>query len=246
MVYGEYELESRELELNDQIIRVEKVGEGSFTYRRIYLEEEQKKVLVDSHEGRIGIYPIPPVFIPQRISDHVELVFDSSILLGPNESRDVFFFMPIEIGIFLIEKNSLSLIDSFNFEKVKYALYGPAENGIICRYYKTSPSYKKPEADPFKYAIVSLKANNKTNNWISISRLVLPALDLVFYYSENSVFLGKSTMEIVSDQVAKTDCTEKPPLKDLKKALSMRDLEKKKIPGAKMLEKTKFIMEWGY
>ncbi len=246
MIYGEHKLEDRKFELKDLIIHIEKVGEGSFTYRRIAGEDEKKKVLIDSSEGSLGIYPIPSVFIPQRISDHIEIVFDSSILLGPNASRDVFFLIPIEIGVFLIEKNDTSLIDSFNFENAKYALYGPAENGIICRYYKTSPMYKKPELDPLKHAIISLKTINNTNNWISINRVVFSVLDLIFYYNEDSVFLGESTMQITSDQVAKTNCIENPPVTGLNKALSLKDLEKKRIPGAKILEKAEFIMEWGY
>lgn len=206
-------------------------------YRRKFREDELEKIIL-SKQGKIHIHPVEPVNLPKAITRNLQIAFSRPITVEPKAKNTVFITFPVEIGIFIVGKNSSNLIDVVGFNEQKFTEYGDLAHGIICRYWESEIFTSLPDTNPFHQGIMKLTISNPTPNWIDISKTVFNSYGMKIFYSPK-VTSVKGTMKIINDGIAETDYLETPLEKGMRKSLEVYSIKMTSISTKR------FIMEGG-
>ncbi len=188
-MFGEYKL-SGELfiEKHGLKISVKETTKGIFKYYRCFQNISTIKTVV-SENPYLGIYPLPPIGLRPFTVEHVYLKLRSPITLSPNKKTEIYFKAPANIGVTVLENEKHIIIDNISLVKEKYALYGPIESGVLCRFYVTD-AYNKEPLITLSEAVVKAKVINESNNFIEISKLIIPVSGAKLFYSSEQVYYG--------------------------------------------------------
>lgn len=235
-IYGIYDLNELEIEERGVRITLERHPEH-FVYRREFRGDVVERILL-SKKGRLVINPVEPVNLPRQVCNHLEISFKRSIVIEPKYRKTFFLTFPVEIGVFITGKGDIELIDVFSFVKPKYTLYGDPRNGLICRYWESSPSLTLPSPDPLEEGVMRLEIRNTESEWVEVGRAVFNIYLMSIYYSDDLVF-SNAEMDILSKKVAETRFILSPLRDGMRKSAEI--FTPRKVPG---LTK-KFFMEWG-
>ena len=137
--------------------------------------------------GAFYLQPIEPLNLPDNVTDFIEIKF-REITIEPNGKTVVFLTMPIEIGVFLETKNGdRTLLDIVSFCNPKFSLYGAASRGVITRYHESEVYSLPPAVRNYQEGLLRLELENNTDEWATVSRVVLYQKGLNLYYDESSV-----------------------------------------------------------
>lgn len=156
----------------------------------------------------IYLYPLPPVNVPVRMFNHIYFKLENSIAIGPGEGVEGFIAMPVEVGVFA--SSGGGVIDIVSPKPPKYALYGSPEQGLIGRYVRTRFYKARFEASPFT-AETPLVITNSTDEWVEVTRIVVPAARVRLYYRDSSVRAARINMNVTSHTTATVSVTDKAP-----------------------------------
>lgn len=239
-------------QFKDNSIKLERTDSNSYLYQRIKNEKiiSEHKILFQSSEDELAIYPARPITQPQPISHHILIRIDPPVVIPPRASVTHNLLMPIEIGVFTTSGTSNNyLIDSFSLLNPKFALYGLPESGYICRYYKSN-SGEKINAEKYLEASIIMRFENSLDDWISIQKIVMDAYMIDFYLKGDDVYLEDSNMVIENGNIASVYLNNKPPIPKLEE-VPMANEEVKKfrltiLDRAGFGVAARFVMEHGY
>jgi hypothetical protein len=196
--------------------------------------------------GNLLLHPVEPLNLPDNVTDFLEIGFDP-VVIEPDGKCVVFLTMPIEIGVFLESgSGSTSMLDIITFVYPKYSLYGGANRGVITRYHKSGVYYHPPSVKNHLSGIIKLEIENKSDEWVTVGRVVIYQKGLYLYFNDNYVAASVS-MVIISPEVASVTGVESPIDEDMTSALRLYESRKTSaffnIPG--MLSDTTFTMDMG-
>lgn len=183
-------------------ISMKKAGEH-WLYRRTFGSEEVEKLIL-GNDKHLLINPVEPLNTPKEITPNLLIDFEKPLLLGAGEKQQIFLTFPIEIGIFISEKNSknLEILDVLSLVKQKFTLYGEVSNGVVCKYWKSSLYTASPTLDPLKEGVIELTLKNTSSEWAKVSKAVFNAYGMKLYY-EGDVLM-RARMDILSKNAAET------------------------------------------
>ncbi len=228
-----------------------KDGEESYLYCREHEGEKVADRIFSSNGGNVelAIYPIRPIMIPQQFAHHILIKLDPPITIAPNSDITHRLTMPIEIGVFTSNEVQNYLIDVFSLNAPKYALYGLPESGYICRLH-TSHISTSDKAKQYETATVIMRFENHTQDWATISKIVMDAYMIDFYLKGDNVYLEDSNMVVENGAIASLYLNNKPPMPGLTEVpMATETVTKFRLS---ILERTgfgvtgKFVMEQGY
>lgn len=218
------------------VVEIEKV-DGLFLYRRKggFPEDYVEKVTKVSGEEGFVIHPVHS--IQPEVSTSLLLRLAKPLIVAPSSTVTIYVKAPINVGIYVVEKEVQRLIDSFNPTPYKYALYGPTSNGIICRFYRTDIFSKIPYAE-FWEAITKITIENETESFAEIKNVVYPLLNAdVYIDNDGRAYIEAARLQIFRDNAGAVYLENEPPLAGLIKCPKQFGELQEKV--------AKFIMEFG-
>lgn len=207
-------------------------------YKRLFHDENLEKILVKG-DGKVIINPIEPLNRPKKITSNLLVEFDRTITIAPMSRIMVYIKFPIEMGIFISDKDEIEVIDILTLVNQKFTLYGDPSSGLICKYWKSEIHSKIPSADLMHEGVLELTILNNTDLWVEVKQSVFNAYGMKIYYDTELVSM-KANMKIISPSIAETDFIDKPLRPSMKKSMELYTAKKLYMNGKKC------IMEAGF
>ena len=176
-------------------------GNSVFTYQRRVHEKIESKVLISTGVAgdSVGIFPIPPIFIPKQISENIYLKFDAPIIVDQNEEIEIYAKIPIDIGVYRQSRDEEFMMDVFSINKPRYTLYGTPERGAVCRFAVTEVSKEPLLVKKYEEAIIRIRIKNSIENIIKINKVIIPVKDVILdHKNDDSLMSGIVEMTLDS------------------------------------------------
>ena len=253
MKFGKFDVDDGlKFKFRKDKLTLEKAEGDSYLYERVHEGESVAKTLFSSGGGKVqlAVYPVRPIQVPKQLSHNIMVKPEPTISIPPGSHVIHHLTMPIEIGVFVAnDKDHNYMIDAFSLSFPKYLLYGTPDSGYICRLHK-SGIFSKPTAKPYEEAVIIMRFENKTTQWVTISKVVMDAYLVDLYLKGDTVYLEQSGMVIEAGNVASVFLKNKPPLSGLYEVPMVAEMVRKF--RLNILARTgfgvagKFIMEHGY
>lgn len=169
---------------------------SSVTYSRFTGGEfvAQSTILTDKEQALIGVFPVPPIFTPKQVAMNLYLKFRFPVIVDQRSEVVVYARMPIEIGVFRQSEDEEMLIDVYSPTPQKYALYGPPESGVVCRYTDSEAAATKEDVALEKYqdALVRIRIRNGIDNIVKISKVIIPMDGVILDHAHDEAWLPGS------------------------------------------------------
>gem|GEM_PF-274352 len=182
------------LTLPNNTITLSRLGDGGFSYTRQSAENELVKKIIrtKSENFDIELAPVLPIHVPSYKTDFFFLRFTEPLYISQNTTTEILASFPIEIGLFLIEENKPGGIDYFSCDpsNSRFALYGPTEDGKLCKYAKTSLDEKQIVNQSFIHAQLKIQVINELEEVASIGKMVFPVTDHDLYFHGTDVMMN--------------------------------------------------------
>ena len=208
-----------------------------FVYKREAGNEKKEKIIL-GNEKKIIINPIEPLNQPKDLSQYLDIEFSRTLTIEPGSSRKIFLKFPLEIGVFLFEKNTFDVLDIFTLTKPKFTLYGDPHSGMICRYWRSDIFSLPPPLEYYREGVMELTLTNTGEEWEEVSKAIFNAYGMKIFYNDKMVAM-KAEMKVMSQSTAETTFFDSPLKKGMKKALELYVAKKTPITT------TKFMMREG-
>lgn len=225
--YGRYSVkDSLELEFPNTKISIARIDGEKFSYQRTNSENDSINKIISAKgtELELEIAPVIPVNLPKHKTDFLFLRLAEKIFLNKSSSAEIFIPLPIEIGVFYIEHDRVEAFDLFTCDPLhsRYGLYGPPEEGMLCKYAKVSLINTNDES-PFVYAKMKVFVHNELDKGISLGKIVFPVTDHELYYKNTNVLVDNLKMtikhrgalelvEVIQDTIQKPEGWTKSPI----------------------------------
>ena len=198
--YGRYSVKDElELEFPSTKISISSIDNEKFSYKRTNSENESINKIISAKSPGFGIEvaPVIPVNLPKHKTDFLFLRLTEKLFLNKNSSAEIVIPLPIEIGVFYIEHNKAKTFDFFTYDPLhsRYGLYGPPEEGILCKYAKVSLMNANEES-PFVYAKMRVFVHNELDKGVSLGKIVFPVTDHELYYKDTNVLVDNLKVAI--------------------------------------------------
>lgn len=233
-MYGTYDLSFRyQKDGLDLSIEPE---DGKYLYRRTLNGQTKTRTLFSSG-GRLIISPVEPLNLPKEICRALLVEFDP-FSIEPGAEQTVYLSFPIEIGVFVAGRGNIEVLDIFSWNNPKYTLYGPAEKGVIARWWPSAIYSSLPTLDPLKEGVLSLEIVNTTREWVDISKVVLDGYGMKIFYDDS--VSTQAWMRVLSTMVAETGFYDRLSRKGQNKAVELFMAR-----GLAGVERQRFLMDRG-
>lgn len=224
--------------LEDGTIRIElSAQDNRIVYKRECDGIRQEKTLFIK-KAAFSIEPVEPMHLPEKLTPYLLIELTNSIIIEPKNHIKIYLTFPVEIATYLKVKKEVRRIDIFSRVHHKYTLYGEPEDGILCKYWKSSVHDTIPDVSPYEEGILELTIENTTAEWCEIDRFVFNAFGMKIYYDQKRVSLAASA-KIRDGQIAETHFDNRPIQKEMTKSHEMF------LPGKLAVGSTRFVMEHG-
>lgn len=212
-------LVKRTLEFNNE--------SGNIVYRRLVNEDLEYECEIVSAD-HVSIEPIAPVFVPKHLTRYILVEFINNVLLPPGGVTKGYTTIPVDIAVFSVKNDEYNVVDVFSENRVKYALYGPKDEGLIARYYKSRFIHNLVEPAHFMEALVPVEIVNSYSKWVNLKQILLDSYMLYFYYKyEGLAYTQGIRVNITSETTATIDYAKE---------------KKKDLPEAKKPVKTSLLV----
>ncbi len=166
-----------------RVISVSKGGPGAhYVYTRRGPGGSVRRLL--GGVERLVAAPAPPVFHPERFTDYVMARLTTPLVVCGGCSTEAFIVVKCDVLV-LAEGKQLSVIDSFPLGRVRYALYGQPDRGLIASYTLTRLMYNEPLIEWLP--VVRVVFRNSTSQAVMVERIVFPTSHLQLYYKGGRV-----------------------------------------------------------
>jgi len=186
-VFGEFAPPYR-YEGGDLSLSVE-MREGHYQYRRDLAGERVEKA-VSAGLTRFLVHPMEPFYTGSEADRSLELEFPP-LVLEPGATETVFLTFPVDIGVFVEGLQDTGFIDAFSLTRPKFSLYGTPRHGFITRFARSLRHREIPAVDRAREGVLKLAIRNSLEEWVPVSRVVLPDSEISVYASE---FAGMMAM----------------------------------------------------
>ncbi len=173
-MYGELS-PGKELKVDEWTLEVACTA-SHCTYKR-YKGSKLERIVYLGRQERIVVHPIVYTGLTKCIFVRFPLIFE----LSPQTAIKVPIIYPIDVAVSVIGKG-VRAIDYIKRSKVKYALYGRPERGMICRYLKQDLERVPEEGEEISLAMIS----NVGDESVELGLLVFPRDLLEIYYLPDS------------------------------------------------------------
>jgi len=150
--------------------------------RFIYIRGE-KRVEV-SFDLKIREYPI--LSIDESVTNFFGIVLDHPVYVNEEGHIKIYVKIPLDIGIFATNGMSYKLIDRIDVFPKKFALYGSIGEGVIYRYWKTSPYLEQFTVNKNE-AITAIEIVNKADSIGGISKVIFNSKYFSLYSFDESI-----------------------------------------------------------
>lgn len=185
-------------------------------------------------DGRMLLHPVEPLYLPEAVTDYLEIRFDE-VMIEPRGTSIIFLTFPIEIGVFIQTAGTTSILDVVSFKTPKYSLYGNANRGVITRWHKSSVSAYPPRVPNYMEGVLRLQIENATDDWVTVSRAVIHEKGMQIYFDEHFVSMA-AEMLITNTYTAAVTGIDRPLHEGMTRSLRMyesrRSTSFSNIPGA--------------
>ena len=207
-MFGVIDTSSKEVK---KVILVSRVLEfksnGKYVnYRRLKGGDTEYECFIRA-PSEVFIEPVVPLFIPKNITHYILIELENPISIPADSKIEGYTIIPVDIAVFSIKNDNYKMVDVFSESKVKYALYGPKDEGIIARYYKSRfhISLRKPK--DYMEAPLPLDITNSYNNWVKLRYILLDGTMLHLYYrpGDGTTYTRKIRIMITSETTATID-----------------------------------------
>jgi hypothetical protein len=168
----------------------------AFSYKR-YVDDKlqaESTIISDRQDVVIGVFPIPPLWTPKAISKNVYLKFKSHVILDQKSESVVYSKIPIEIGVYRQSGDEELALDTFSLARQQFALYGPPDTGIVCRFKESEVVTDEAKMDVKKYeeALVRIRISNMIDNVVKIGRVIIPMEGVVLDHAHDDAWVPGS------------------------------------------------------
>jgi hypothetical protein len=141
------------------------------------------KVLNVREDSTLSLRPLPPSGTSINV-DYILIKFSEPITLIPKSSMTLEVKIPVDLGVYV----GNSLADSVPLSKVKYALYGPPDLGVLCRYIDQGITNT---VSPKVLGSINIIVNSVLDTVLSVSRVVIPINGLITYLTyDDEIFFN--------------------------------------------------------
>lgn len=178
-----------------------------YNYHRA-LGQWKRDASISAKNGHMIIHPIEPLYLPEAITDFLEVNFDE-IMIEPRGTSIVFLTFPIEIGVFVEASGAANILDVVSFKSPKYSLYGSANRGVITRWHRSKTYSFFPQIKNYEEGILRLEIQNTTTDWVSVSRVVIFEKGMRIYFNDRIVSMS-AEMIVTSADSARVTGVDKP------------------------------------
>ncbi|MCE4607233.1 MAG: DUF432 domain-containing protein [Desulfurococcales archaeon] len=227
--------------IGDYVIRIENYGRDLKKYERLTDNNEVAFSAVLPGDSVLLAEPSLPIFLPfQYESEALMIRLKEPVYVTPNYTAIFYLEAPFDIVVY---DEDGEIIDIFTMENPKYSLYGDPNNGVVCRYGKSSVHVSEEDV-PLTRGVLPVKVRNSFNTTLKVTLIVIPYRLLKTYYSQNGrVYYSVAKVELEDKNRAVVYASKEAPRKGLRQ--SKIDPFKRKgifIPT----EVGRFELEWGF
>ncbi len=159
-------------------------GNGGMVYES-ECNGDARRLRVEADE--LKVVPAPPVLAEPRISQLVMLRFEEPVLIDARRRLSVETCTPIDLAVVLGEL----LVEARPVARVKYALYGELDRGVLARVARSG------SASPCARLRVELV--NNSSKPVLVSRVVFPGYMLVLCYRGAEVYSNPLRLTIMDN-----------------------------------------------
>ncbi|GEM_PF-3042036 len=166
-------------------------AEISLNDGRLILKDEHVKrsILTDAEE--VEVRPHPPVNVPSRVTDYLMIRMREGIV--PADGQELWLSAPYDLGISL-DGEIVGFLSPF---RVKYSLYGPTTEGVVCRYHESPVSRAPQQGIDAKVKVIF-----KVESPREVDRIVIPVNELdIFLRNEDGAIYYEVVEVTVGDDL---------------------------------------------
>ena len=214
----------------------------AFSYRRYIRDRLQAEstIISDRQDVVIGIFPIPPLWTPKAVARNIYLKFKSHVVLDQKSESVIYAKIPVEIGVYRQSGDEELMLDAFSLAKQQFALYGPPDTGIVCRFKESEVGTDEGKMDVKKYeeALVRIRISNMIDNVVKIGRVIIPMEGIVLDHVHDDTWVPGS-VELRLDMAFGKDVI----------SIRLLDTKAKRPDKTSLLKKDEtltFLMDAGY
>lgn len=168
----------------------------AFSYRRYAGEKlaAESVIVSDRPEVVVGVFPIPPLWTPKAVARNIYLKFKSQVVLDQKSESVVYSKIPIEIGVYRQSDDEELMLDAFSLARQQFALYGPPDTGVVCRFKEVEVATEESKMDVRKYeeALVRIRISNMVDNVVKIGRVIIPMEGIVLDHTNDDTWVPGS------------------------------------------------------
>lgn len=149
-----------------------------------------------SIDEKVRLFPLPPKGGSLKTKYLYLSLQHKPVFISPKKTVSLLSSIPLDLGVF-VEKE---LVDIIPLCKVKYALYGPSDLGVLCRYidHRVISSCRKEFLGD-----VRIRISNATDAKTRVSKIVVPLESIsTFLLDDGSVCFNEIYMTIKNHEVA--------------------------------------------
>lgn len=198
--YGVYVVKDRlELELPQNSITLERISDDKFSYHREGNSGTIEKLIsIRTPNLEMEFVPTLPIYTPSYKTDYMFLRLAKPIFVSKDSTTEVFFSIPVEMGLFFTGSAIREPFDVFSCDpdSSRYALYGQPENGKLCKYAISLPKEKEVIASPYLQGQIKIIIKNELETGITIGKIVFPIRDHDVYYEKSKAAFDNLQIEI--------------------------------------------------
>jgi len=211
-------------------------SQSSYIYRRELFNGESTSFFVSSGEiEQIIIQPSEPLTndYPKTL---LMLEFEKPVKILPESDIKLWSEIPISTAVLIQTKKSTEVVDLFNVSKVKFALYGDAHTGSICRYWKSECMLDPFVPKGFQTAQLELDIFNSSSSTVNVSKLVFDFTHIRIFY-DDILARAKAYARVQSPSLCETEFVVPNDVDGFRQTIDL-------IPS-KLLTSSKFVMLYG-
>lgn len=232
--YGQYPiLDSYESEFFS--ITIQKLKDFLLFERVIEASKEKYSTKLGIEASKVIFQPSEP-FSREVDTTLILLHLEEPFTMLPNSSVELYTTLPIATSVILDENGKIVPLDLFHLVPVKFALYGNAHKGKICRYWKTNFYFTPVKTDFFRTCALNLNIFNSSSVTIKLTTLVFDFAYLEIIYSNQHCF-SNAKVRILSENIAETEFSSPAHTEGFSQSYDLLPTKKFSSP--------KFLMEFG-
>lgn len=175
-----------------------RLGDSKVSLRdgELVMEDLYSSKSISLDVDHASVRPYPPAYVPTKITDYLMIKLDKPMI--PKDGQEIWLSAPYDLAVEL-NGRVLGFLSPF---KVKYTLYGPTTEGIVCRYH---PGSDNSGIEAKVKVLFRVKLPRE------VDRIVFPIKELDIFSDGNSLYY--EAIEVTVDEYLLVELKNQPPVK---------------------------------